>query len=229
MGPRRTSTNHWFTGLLIIVLAILIFFAPSYGWDIRQFLSPSNPPGSSQADDQNVVSENEALTAQLAQLQVVSSELPTAPTNSIRAMVYSRYPLNFKNEILVNAGSKDGVAVGAAVVFQGILVGQVKSVFSDSALVQTVFDDTVKLPVRVGSGGYDGLLQGGSYPTVGSITKTAPVAIGDIVYSAAPGLPYGLPIGEVAATSTSADSLFEQASLGFSYDINNIETVFIFK
>jgi cell shape-determining protein MreC len=83
------------------------------------------------------------------------------------------------------------------------------------------------MPVRVGSTGADGLLEGSSYPTIGSISKTSLIMVGDVIYSAAPGLPYGLPIGTVAATSTSADSLFQQATVNFSYDINSIQTVFI--
>ena len=84
---------------------------------------------------------------------------------------------------------------------------------------------------RCGSarGGADGLLQGGSDPVVGSIASNAPVAPGDIVYSAAPGIPYALPIAQVVATSTSADSFFQQATLSFPYDVNNVETVLIAK
>jgi cell shape-determining protein MreC len=232
MGRKRISNSHWVSGGLIIILATLIFFAPSYGWDIRQFLSPSAGSGNagadaSQTDAANVSAENEALKAQLAQLQVVASQLPTSSPDQIRAMVYSRYPMNFRNELLVNAGSNNGVAVGAAVIFQGVLIGQIKSVFPNSAIVQTIFDNNLKMPVRIGAGGYDGLLEGGSEPTVGSIASGAAVSAGDVVYSATPGLPYGLPIAEVVATSTSADSLFEQTTLNFSYDINTIQTVFI--
>lgn len=235
MGRERVSNSQWVSGALIVILAVLIFFAPSYGWAIRNFLSPSGAPATgsgaaaTQADDQTVEAQNEVLKAQLAQLQIVSSQLPVSSSDDIRAMVYSRYPLNFKNELLVNAGTDDGVASGDAVIFQGILIGQVKAVFPDSAVIQTIFDDNLKMPVRIGSGGYDGLLQGGSDPSVVSVASNAQVALGDVVYSASPGLPYGLPIAEIAATSTSADSLFEQASLNFAYDANSIETVLIMK
>ncbi len=212
-------------GALIVILATLIFFAPSYGWDIRQFLSPSAPP----ADTTTLAAQNALLKAQIAQLEVIAAQAPSSssPEGGVVAMVYSRYPMDFKNELLVNVGSNEGIAVGAAATFQGILIGQVKSVSPESSVVQTIFDNALKMPVRIGSGGYDGLLRGGSEPMVGSITSAAPLVAGDVVYSAAPGLPYGLPIAEVAATSTSADSLFEQASLNFSYDINTIQTVAI--
>jgi rod shape-determining protein MreC len=238
MGRQRTSNNHWISGALIVILALLIFFVPSYGWKLRAWLSPalggagvnnSAIGSASQADDQTLAAENDILKSQLAQLQVVASQLPTSSPSEIRAMVYSRYPLNFKNEILVNAGSESGVVTGAAVIFQGMLIGQVESVFPNEALVQTIFDNNLKMPVRIGVGGADGLLQGGSDPTVGSIATGATVASGDIVYSAAPGIPYAQPIATVVATSTSADSLFQQATLSFPYDINNIETVLIMK
>jgi cell shape-determining protein MreC len=231
MGSRRSSNNKLIFGLLIFILVIAIFFLPSYGWQLREWLSPQPQSNSTQADSSSTLAENQVLEAQITELQVIQSQLPPSASTSsyIRAMVYSRYPLNFKNELLVNAGSNDGVSVGDAVIFQGILVGQVQKVFSDYAIVQTVFDNGIKMAVRIGSTGVDGLLQGSSYPTVGSIMKTAPLTVGDIVYSADSSLPYGLPIGTVAATSTSPDSLFQQATLNFSYDINSIQTVFIEK
>ncbi len=174
-----------------------------------------------------LAAENDALQAQLAQLQVVASQLPTSSANEIRAMVYSRYPMNFRNELLVNAGSENGVTNGDAVVFQGMLIGQVMTVFGEQSLVQTIFDNDIRMPVRIGSGGVNGLLQGGSYPIVGSIASNAPIDPNAIVYSAAPGIPYAIPIAQVVATSTSPDSLFQQATLDFPYDVNNIETVLI--
>jgi rod shape-determining protein MreC len=235
MGRQRISNSHWISGALIVILSALIFFAPSYGWKVRAWLSPapggnnSAATGASQADDRTLAAQNEVLESELAELQVISSQLPTSSPVEVRAMVYSRYPLNFKNELLVSAGSDSGVNVGAAVVFQGMLLGQVQKVFSNTALVETIFDNGLKIPVRVGGGGANGLFQGGSDPIVGSIARGATIGSGDIVYSAAPGFPYGLPIAQVVATSTSADSLFQQATLGFPYDVNNVETVLIMK
>ncbi len=231
MGRQRTSNSAWVSGTLIVILAALIFFVPSYGWALRDFLSPS--PSDSLGGGQNrgtvasLAAENDALKAQLAALQVIQAQLPTSTPNAIRAMVYSRYPMNFKNELLVNAGSREGVTQGAAAVYQGMLLGQVVSVYSDSALVRTIFDDGMKMPVRIGAHGYDGLLQGGAEPFIGSIAANDAIVPGDIVYTAAPDMPYALPIAEVTATSTSPDNLFEQASIDIPYDINNVETVLI--
>lgn len=235
MGRQRISNNQWVSGVLIVILAGLIFFAPSYGWAVRDFLSPpaagapATMAGAQQdngAADQ-LTAENDALKAQLAELLTIESQLPTSTPSAIRAMVYSRYPMNFKNELLVNAGTRQGVVEGAAAVYDGMLIGQVTAVYPDSAVVQTIFDDGMKMPVRIGAHGYDGLLQGGSEPMVGSVAMGAAIAAGDAVYTAAPGMPYALPVAEVTATSTSPDSLFEQAQIDIPYDINNVETVLI--
>jgi cell shape-determining protein MreC len=236
MGRERSSNNRWVSGALIVILLFLIVFIPSFGWTLRAWLSPalggsagSNNAALSQVDSPTLAAQNDALQAQLATLQVMASQLPTSTPNTIRAMVYSRYPMNFRNELLVNAGANVGVTPGAAVVFQGMLIGQVLKVFSDESIVQTIFDNNLKMPVRIGSAGTDGLLQGGADPVVGSIASAATITPGDIVYSATPGIPYAQPIAEVVATGTSADSLFQQATLSFPYNVNNIETVLIMK
>lgn len=225
--------DTWFLIACILVLAALIFFAPQEGWQLRAWLSPQLPGGAtsaigtSSAGGEDLAAQNEALKAQLAELENIASQIPNASTSYVRAMVYSRYPFNFKNELLINAGSRDGITAGKAVIFQEILIGTVENAFSDSALVETVLDSNFKMPVRVGSAGYDALLVGGASPALTSIVKTARINAGDIVYTAAPGIPYGLPVAIVAATSTSPDNLFEDATLNFAYDMNAVQTVLV--
>lgn len=228
MGRRRIANTHWTSGALAVILLFLIFFIPSYGWHLRMLLSPV-PAASpaAQAGEQNLAAANDALKAQLAVLQTVAVQMPTSSPSAVRAMVYSRYPMNFRNEFLVSAGSNEGVAVGDAAVFQGMLVGQVRTVYPEQAVVQTIFDNSLRMPVRIGMHGADGLLVGGSYPLVGSIAASAPVGAGDIVYSAVSGMPYALPVATVVSTGTSPDSLFEQASIGLPYDVNGVQTVSI--
>jgi rod shape-determining protein MreC len=219
--------HGWHLVVLVVILLALIFLAPSYGWELRMWFMPVPPQGGSTADQPGVAAENQALKAELAKLQNVAAQLPKVTVQYIPAIVYSRYPFNFKNEVLVNAGTDQGVAVGKAAVFQGIVIGSVGQAFPGYSLVQTVFDGGFKMPVRVGSGAYDALLVGGVYPKVTSIVKDASLKIGDIVLAAGPGFPYGLPVAVVASTSTSPDGLFEEATLGFAYDMNSIRVLLI--
>jgi cell shape-determining protein MreC len=221
--PKREG---WLLIVLIVIFIVLIFLEPSYGWKVRIWLTPQ---AALQADDPSLAAQNETLEAQLAVLQSIQSQIPNSSPDYIRAMIYSRYPFNFKDEILVSAGTNEGVAVGKVVVFQGIFIGTIEKTFDDSSLVQTVFDSNLKMPVRVGVTGYDALLVGGTYPVLTSIQKSAPLTPGDIVYTAESELPYGLPVAIVASTSTSPDDLFLGASLGFAYDLNTMQTVLIAK
>ena len=193
---------------------------------MRAWLSPESGTATAQTS-QTLADANEVLQAQVAVLQGVANQMPQNPRNQIRAMVYLQYPFGFKNELLVNAGTNEGVATGSAVTFQGIFLGTIIRTFPDSALMQTVFDPSFKMPIRIGSQGVDALLVGGSDPKATSMARSAAVAANDIVVTAAPGIPYGLPVGTIAATSTSADNLFQEATLNFTYDVNNIQTVLI--
>lgn len=214
--------DGWFFIVCVVLLIVLVFLAPKYGWQIRAWLGPQAAPLNNSA---GLAAENESLAAQLAVLQGVAAQLPAASMGGTRAIVYSRYPLNFKNEILVNVGAQEGAVAGKAVTFQGIFIGSVEKTFPDTSLVRTVFDGTFKMPVRIGSAGYDALFVGGAAPHVTSIAKSAAVHPGDIVYTAAEGMPYGLPVAIVQSTSTSPDELFQEATLGFAYDVNTIQAV----
>jgi cell shape-determining protein MreC len=220
---RRTS---WFLGIVITLLLFLIFFMPSVGMRLRGLLGPQVAAPS---DAEQLAAENNSLAARLAELTVIANELPSRAPETVRAMVYSDYPFNFKNEMTVNVGTLDSVMVQDAVLFQGSLIGIIKESSARSSIVQTIFDPDFKLPVRIGARGYNALLTGGSYPMVESIAKIAAVAAGDIVVSAATGTPYGIAIGNVQNVAPAPDNLFKEASLSFPYDMGMVQTVEIVK
>ncbi len=209
--------------LLAVELALLVF-KPFYGWSIRALLAPT--PGISSSGS-GVTAENEMLKAKVAELESIKAQIPQKTEKYTRAIVYSRYPFNFKNELLLNVGSKEGILKGKAVTFGGVLIGKVENVFEETSLVETVFNDSFQLAVRIGTGGVQALLTGGSTVSLGLISGTATVQKGDIVYSAAAGFPYGLPLGEIDGVRVSDDKLFQVATLAVPYDTGDIATVLI--
>jgi rod shape-determining protein MreC len=219
--------SNWFLGILAVFTAILVFIRPNYGWQLRRFLAPNFYGAQSSALD--LALENERLKTELAKLKNIQSQLPTKPPEYIRAVVYSRYPMNFKNELTLSVGKNGGVSEGAAVVFDGVLIGRITKVFDDTSLVETVFDGRFGAAVRIGSAGVDALLRGGSFPGVVLIPAKSDIKTGDIVYSASPDFPYGLPIAEIGEVKASSDRLFKEASLNFVYDINAVENVLVAK
>jgi len=221
------KSNKWVLLALIAVLAALIFLKSYYGWEIRKFLAPNFGVQDSTIGD--LMLQNQNLKAELAKLSSIKSQFPNRAPNFIGAMVYLHYPLNFKNELLLNVGARDGIAVNKVVVAGGVLIGRISGIFADTALVETVFNGDFQTAVRIGSWGTQALLRGGTMPKLTLIPLDAGIAGGDIVYSASPDFPYGLPIGEIGAITTSSDRLFREATLNFAYDINSISAVMVAK
>jgi len=218
--------QSWFLGVVVVLLLFFIFFMPSVGMKLRFLLGPQSLSFTS--TDQ-LMAENESLSAKLSELSVVAGEVPHQTPDTVLAMAYSDYPFNFKDEITLNAGSDDGVAAHDAVLFGGNLIGFVSGLTAHRSVVQTVFDPNFKLQVRIGTKGYDALLVGGPYPMAESIAKTAVITSGDVIYNAAPNAPYAIPMGTVQNASLAPDNLFEQASLSLPYDRSGIQAVEIVK
>lgn len=208
------------TGLAIL----LIFWLPSWSDPLRERLWTAPSYNASE-----LLAENQALKAEVAALAEVKRIWETADAaGALPAAVLSRYPLNFKDRILVNVGQSSGVSAGqAAVLPERILIGKVEKVFPGSASVQTVFDPGFQAAVRIGVAGVEALFEGGGEPKLALIPKDAEVRSGDIVYTADPNLPYGLPVGEVREIRFSEEELFREATLKFAYDLNGLRAVLL--
>ncbi|OGZ52820.1 MAG: hypothetical protein A3B25_01030 [Candidatus Ryanbacteria bacterium RIFCSPLOWO2_01_FULL_48_26] len=213
-----------FLSVLVLLTAFFLALKQGYGFRLREMLAPlpSMPTAES-----TLTAENERLKAELAELQNIKSQLPLKPEKGLEAIVYSRYPLNFKSELLVNAGAREKISKGRAVIFGGMLIGKVSEVFEETSLVQTVFDERFQLAVRIGKDGAQALLQGGSFPTLSLISPTETIQPGDIVYSTGVDFPYGLPVAEIKDVRVSDDKLFQISTLDIPYDIGRISAVFI--
>ena len=88
----------------------------------------------------------------------------------------------------------------------------------------------LKMPVRIGASGADGLLQGGSYPVVGSIASNAHDQAGGYRVFRRAGYPVRVTDRAGGRDEHVARTVFfQQATLSFPYDMNNMETVLIMK
>lgn len=212
-------------GILIFVFVFLFITQPALLNHIEDRFLRS--PNSADTAIEKLQAENDVLKAEHARFESIVSELGPLPKEGILADVYSRYPFSLKHELLVGAGALRGVAVGDAVAFAGVLVGEVREAFRDSALVRTILDERWASAVRVGTRGVDALLVGGAEPRLTLIVKDADVRTGDIVYNAAPAFPLGMPVGRIASVMLSPDGLFQEATLSVGYDINKLHAVSI--
>ncbi len=104
---------------------------------------------------------------------------------AVVAQIYSTFPFNHKNLLTLNAGSDDGVVVGAPVTLDGnILLGQIVEVSSGQSVARTIFDREWSLSARIGSNYVDALLIGGQNPRLTLIDKDDEILEVEIIFSA---------------------------------------------
>jgi rod shape-determining protein MreC len=214
--------------LIVIVIAVVLFVGH------YQFVVGGKSLGTAAigkiggvvtSSNSNLNSEVTALQQENASLRVqLFDQSLTSPTNTVE--VYSDYPLNSKQEILIAAGSNEGVKEGDVVTWgSNVLIGKVITVLGDSSIVSTVFDPSWQMAVRIGSSQIDGLLQGGVSPTVTLIPQNGQINVGDMVIAAASGFPYGMEVGVVENISDTPNSVFRQAALQTEVDISDLRNV----
>lgn len=224
--------NRVFLIVLIFGLVITIFTTGFFiekksirdRFNFLAFLSTKNVS----EEAQSLKTENEILKAQIEKTQIFCSNngtfSTTAGKNFLSARIFSNYPFNVKNILSINAGIRAGVKKGlAATLGENIFIGQVSEVLENSASVRTVFDPDWQLAVKIGADKINGLFKGGNEPKITLIEKS--VKIGDPVFTAVPGVPLDLKIGEISEIRESAGGVFKEAIVKVPYNINQLETV----
>lgn len=217
-------------GLIILTLAVL-FLNPTLAWKIQELVRPRAVEPLSE-----LIKENNTLKGELARIAQMSPLLVRGMPAGIPAHVYSRYPFNLKQELLVAAGSKSGVQEGWAAVVpayssstseKAVFLGRVEKIWDESALLRTIFDPRFQAAVRIGKRGVDGLLIGGVNPKITLIEKQASVHEGDIVLVAAPEFPYGIAVGVAHEARLAKDELFQEATMVPGHDVNSVTSVLL--
>ncbi|MCX6702514.1 MAG: rod shape-determining protein MreC [Candidatus Wolfebacteria bacterium] len=170
--------------------------------------------------------ENQDLLAQIQRYAMPNFKQSDLEQKSISARVFSVYPFNVKNLITVDIGEKAGIRPSMPVASNGnILIGKVKDVYSETSVIQTVFDPGMQLSVRIGKDQVDGFFQGGSEPKITLVEKSKSVGVGDFVYSAGSDFPYGLKIGEVSDIKESSAGIFKEIGLKMPFNISELREV----
>jgi rod shape-determining protein MreC len=143
-----------------------------------------------------LAAQNRALTALL-------DFKPDPRASYIAARVIGDSGGSFVRSMLVNAGSRDGIARGQAVVTGDGLVGRVAAAGFRSARVLLVTDINSRVPVILESTGQRGILAGdnSNQPRLVFLPANATVKVGDRLVTSGHGgvFPPGLPAGRVVA------------------------------
>jgi rod shape-determining protein MreC len=149
-----------------------------------------------QALARRLATENERLRA-LSQYQ------PRGAKFSVTAQVVAVSGGAFARSVLVDAGTRDGVARGQAVSTGEGLIGRVAEVGERTARILLLSDLNSRIPVVVGASGQHAMLAGdnSNQPLLQFLPLNSPVKVGDrVVTGGAQGVfPPDLPVGTIAS------------------------------
>ncbi|MBI5671385.1 MAG: rod shape-determining protein MreC [Chloroflexi bacterium] len=135
------------------------------------------------------------------------------------------------DSIVINKGTRDGIAVGMPVVTRQGLVGRVLQVSADAARVLLITDPTSAISARLqttrAEGSVVGQLTGNLRMTF--IPLDAQVQVGDLVITSGLGgnFPPNIVIGQVVSSLRQEFELFQSAEVRSLIDFNTLEIVLV--
>lgn len=154
------------------------------------------------------VDEAKALREENRQLRLALHLRRLRGWTVVTSEIVSRDPVAWDLRFTVNAGSEEGVVVGAAVLFDGVMVGRVANVDRHQSVVETIVSPSCRVGVVLdGTSAYGlmsgvGLRQGEAIPgcRVDFLPLNAVAVAGSRVLTSGLGgvIPEGVPLGLVA-------------------------------
>lgn len=203
------------------------------------------------SENEELRAENELLQQQYIQAEsalqqnVVLKRLldyregPTFPADydGVAAEVIARPASAFEQEIVVSAGTNDGVDVNAAVVTADGFVGTVTKVTEDAARVRLLTDESSAVSavdVRTGASGVVVHGQSGDSLVLDRVSKKEVVQVGDEITTAgwrsgrlASIYPKGIPIGRVSYVGQLNTDLWQQVLVVSDVDFESLDAVLV--
>jgi len=172
---------------------------------------------------------DEDTVGQLSQLRNVLDLAGRGGYKVVAAKVINRgSSATFKQTITIDAGKKSGVDINMTVISDSGLVGVVKSVTSNSAIVLLMSDPTFKIGVRIAGTQSIGVIsgQGGSTYLLQLLDATGEIKKGDVLVArgSQDGKPFvpGVPVGTVTTVQSNASSITQNADV---VGISNLERI----
>ena len=172
---------------------------------------------------------DEDTVGQLSQLRNVLDLAGRGGYKVVAAKVLNRgSSATFKQTITIDAGTSSGVGINMTVISDSGLVGVVKSVTSNSAIVLLMSDPTFKIGVRIAGTQSIGVVsgQGGSTYLLQLLDATGEIKKGDVLVArgSQDGKPFvpGVPVGTVTTVQSNASSITQNADV---VGVSNLERI----
>lgn len=175
---------------------------------------------------------NKNVEGELKQLKGVLDLAGKAKFKSVSARVISKGGTATIGEtIVIDRGAGSGIDRDMTVISESGLVGVVKSVSKNAAVIMLMSDPNFRLGVRVAGSQFMGILSGegeGRF-SLQMLSATADLSVGDVLLSRGssgdkPFVP-GVPVGKVSFVENSLGQLTKQAKVEPFVDFNSLGVV----
>lgn len=148
-------------------------------------------------------------------------------TKLIVSKIKYRNIYEFKNEITIYKGYKDGLFVGDAVFTNEGLVGVVKKTYDHESIVELLTNKNSEISVSI-NGSY-GILKYVDGVVVNSLNNYDNVLVGDTIYTSGIGnLPKSIPVGTVSEVNLNNTGIEKVVKVSLSANIDEINYVFVY-
>ncbi len=217
------------TVLLLLVIGLVIFVRPAFDTayrDTKMFLAGITGGSFDYNKYNELVRENESLRFEMNNIK---NEADSKSEEGKFFEVFSRYPFNNKEILIINAGRKDGAKMNLPVLTKdGFLIGKIVSVNGRQSEVQTVFDPNWKTSVGIGDASNKAVMKGGQPPKLELIPKECQVKEGDFVFNISPDFPYKTLIGKVKNIKKVSNQIWDSGVMDIPYKLDQITEVKVF-
>ena len=218
-------------------------FRDAYGWTKDLFGAQSENErlrAEIELLEQRVIANESALQQNVVLKRLLDyREGPTFPNDfdGVAAEVIVRPPSAFEQEIVVSAGTSDGVAVNAPVVTADGFVGTVTLVTEDAARVRLLTDEqsaVSAVDLRTSASGVVVHGQSGDSLVLDRVSKKEFVEVGDEITTAgwrsgrlSSLYPKGIPIGRVSYVGELNTDLWKQVLIESDVDFGSLDAVLV--
>lgn len=170
---------------------------------------------------------NETLKSNYEELLKYHNISEDNNTKLIVSKIKYRNIYEFKNEITIYKGYKDGIFVGDAVFTNEGLVGVVKKTYDHESIVELLTNKNSEISVSI-NGSY-GILKYVDGVVVNSLNNYDNVLVGDTIYTSGIGnLPKSIPVGTVSEVNLNNTGIEKVVKVSLSSNIDEINYVFVY-
>jgi rod shape-determining protein MreC len=180
------------------------------------------------------IAENENEKKENAMLRDQLNLAPRKKFDLAASFVIGQDPQRLGSWIMIDKGGSAGIKVGMPVIaYEGIIIGKIQEVFSNSSKVTLLTDSENAVNASDVETGARGILKGeyGLGIILDRVAQTDALNVGDTIVTSGLGgdLPKGLLIGKILEIRTTSDKLFQQAIVALRIKYTDLESVFVIK